>query len=50
MDLDRETSSRLSFLPGSNISPVWTPDGKAIIFRSSNPAAPRLYAIRSDGS
>ena len=49
-DLDRDTPSRLSFLPGRNTYPVWTPDGKVIVFRSSNPGAPGLYGIRSDGS
>ena len=42
-DLDRDTPSRLSFLPGLNDWPVWTPDGKNIVFRSSNPAAPGMY-------
>ena len=49
-DLDRDTPSRLSFLPGFNNYPVWTPDGKSIVFRSTNPNAPGLYGIRSDGS
>ncbi|MBK7925915.1 MAG: PD40 domain-containing protein [Bryobacterales bacterium] len=49
-DLDRDTPSRLSFLPGLNTHTVWTPNGKSIVFRSDNPAAPGLYAIRSDGS
>ncbi len=49
-DLDRDTPSRLSFLPGVNAVPAWTPDGKSLVFWSSNPAAPGLYAIRSDGS
>lgn len=49
-DLDRDTTSRLSFLPGENQFPVWTPDGNTIAFYSSNPAAPGLYAVRSDGS
>lgn len=49
-DLDRDTPSQLSFLPGMNSHPVWTPDGKSIVFRSLNTAAPGLYAIRSDGS
>ena len=49
-DLDRDTPSRLSFLPGLNRWPVWTPDGKNIVFQSSNAAAPGLYGIRSDGS
>jgi serine/threonine-protein kinase len=46
----RPLTSRLSFLPGENRWPVWTPDRKNIVFRSSNPAAPGLYWIRSDGS
>jgi serine/threonine-protein kinase len=48
-DLDRDTPSRLSFLPGENQWPVWTPDRKNIVFQSTNPAAPGLYWIRSDG-
>ncbi|MFN0101641.1 MAG: hypothetical protein ACKV2U_06055, partial [Bryobacteraceae bacterium] len=49
-DLDRDTTSRLSFLPGVNAHPVWTPDGMTIVFHSSNPGASGLHAIRSDGS
>jgi Tol biopolymer transport system component len=49
-DQDKDSPTRLSFLPGSNHFPVWTPDGKHIVFRSDNPAAPGLYSIRSDGS
>ena len=49
-DLDRDTPSRLSFVPGGNVFPVWTPDGKNIVFRSNNRAAPGLYGVRSDGS
>ena len=49
-DLDRDTPSRLSFLPGENRWPVWTPDGKNIVFQSFNPSASGLYWIRSDGS
>ncbi len=49
-DLDRDTLSRLSNLGGDNRGPVWTPDGKNIVFGSTNPAAPGIYWIRSDGS
>ena len=49
-DLERDTPSRLSVLAGQNDRPVWTPDGKSIIFHSLNPGAPGLYWIRSDGS
>ena len=49
-DLDRDTPSRLTFLPGRNADQVWTPDGRNIVFQSTNPAAPGLYGIRSDGA
>jgi len=49
-DLDRDIPSRLSFLAPQNRWPVWTPDGKNIVFQSTNPAAPGMYWIRSDGS
>jgi Tol biopolymer transport system component/predicted Ser/Thr protein kinase len=49
-DLDRDTPSRLSFLSERNRWPVWTPDGRNIVFQSANSAAPGLYWIRSDGS
>jgi Tol biopolymer transport system component len=49
-DLERDTTSRLSFFSGENRRPVWSPDGKHIIFSSGNPAASGLYWIRSDGS
>ena len=48
-DLDRDTPSRLSFLQGLNGHPVWTPDGKHIVFESQS-ANPGLYWTRSDGS
>jgi Tol biopolymer transport system component/predicted Ser/Thr protein kinase len=48
-DLDRDTASRLTFLPGTNINPVWTPDGRYIVFLSSGHPAAGLYWIRADG-
>ena len=49
-DLERDTASRVTRLPGQNQRPVWTPDGTNLIFWSSNPAAPGIYSIRADGS
>lgn len=49
-DLDRDTPSRLTFLPGQNCWLVWTPDGKNIVFQSQSPTVPGLYGLRSDGA
>jgi Tol biopolymer transport system component/predicted Ser/Thr protein kinase len=49
-DLERDTVSRVTRLPGQNVWPVWTPDGRNLIFWSSNPASPGLYWIPADGS
>ena len=48
-DLERNTPLRLSFLKNANTYPVWMPDGKGIIFRSTDTGAPGMYWIRSDG-
>jgi serine/threonine-protein kinase len=46
-DLDRDTPpSRLTFLAGLNALPVWTPDGKSIIFKHES----AMSWIRSDGA
>ena len=45
-DLDRDTPSRLTFLAGLNSNPVWTPDGKNIVFRNDQ----GLNWIRADGA
>ncbi|HYM13626.1 MAG TPA: protein kinase, partial [Bryobacterales bacterium] len=47
-NLDRETTTRLTFTGGA-ITPVWTPDGKHIVYRSIS-AAPTLWWIRTDGA
>jgi serine/threonine protein kinase/Tol biopolymer transport system component len=48
----RDTLSRLTFDPGGNGKPVWTPDGGRIVFRSNRPSgsAFNLYWQRSDGA
>ena len=49
-DLERDTPSKLSFVTGDNRNPVWTPDGRNIVFESRDPKTAGLYWIRSDGS
>jgi eukaryotic-like serine/threonine-protein kinase len=49
-DLERDTLSRLTNLPGRNNQPVWTPDGKNIVFASWEHGAPGIYWIRADGA
>jgi serine/threonine-protein kinase len=49
-DLDRGAASRLTALPGVNDTPVWTPDGLNIIFRSIDQPRPGIYGVRADGS
>jgi len=49
-DLERQTLSRLTHLPGRNNSPLWTLDGNSIVFESSHQVAPGIYWIRADGA
>jgi serine/threonine-protein kinase len=49
-DLKRDTTSRLTSLPGWNYWPVWTPDSRNIVFASVGSAAGGLYLVRADGS
>jgi Tol biopolymer transport system component len=46
-DLDRDTMSRLTSAPGNNHSPIWTPDGKHIVFGSTGKG---MSWIRADGA
>jgi Tol biopolymer transport system component len=50
-DWQRDTMSRLTFTPGVNNFPVWTPDGRGIVYRSfSGQSVGNLYWVRSDGA
>jgi serine/threonine-protein kinase len=46
-DLARDTLTRLTFEGANNVDPVWTPDGKRIVFKGH---ANRLFWQPSDGS
>ena len=43
MDQERGVETRLTSDPGSEFAPVWTPDGRALVFSADRGAAPHLY-------
>jgi len=51
-DLERETLTRLTFDPGDDHNPLWTPDGKRIVFDSgrTGEAGHNLYWKAADGT
>ena len=49
-DLDRNTTSRLTNMPGVFSCPVWTPDGQHLIFGSLGERGTGIYWLRADGS
>jgi serine/threonine-protein kinase len=48
-DLQRDNMTRLTFKTLNNSYPVWTPDGKHIVFRAQSGTSLSLQWIRSDG-
>ena len=49
-DLARETSTRLTFDPGADGWPLWSPDGQRILFRSDRDGAANIYAVAANGT
>ena len=49
LDTDRDSLTRVSF-GKDDASPVWSPDGKRIVYNSSQGGSYNLYQRRSDGS
>lgn len=48
-DVDRGTFARFTF-EGHNFAPVWSPDGKGLVFTSTRSGLPNLYWQPLDGS
>jgi serine/threonine-protein kinase len=49
-DLARGTLTRLTFDPGSDDYPVWTPDGRRLIFSSERTTARNIFWQAADGT
>ncbi len=49
-DWARATMTQLTFTGGVNRTPVWTPDGKHIVFGSTSAGTSLIQWIRSDGA
>jgi serine/threonine protein kinase len=50
LDVARNSSTRFTFDPANDDDPVWSPDGKNIVFSSNRKGETRLYIKPSDGS
>ncbi len=50
LDLRRDALVKLTSLGGRVAYPVWSPDGKHILFAANAGGVPNLYVIRSDAS
>jgi eukaryotic-like serine/threonine-protein kinase len=49
-DFSRETLTRFTFEGSGNLNPVWTPDGKRIVFQSNKEGPFNLFWQLADGS
>jgi len=49
LDLARGTPTRLSF-GGQNDFPIWTPDGKRVVYGGTKDGKPGIYSVPADGS
>jgi eukaryotic-like serine/threonine-protein kinase len=50
LDPERDTATRLTFDSGDEESPVWSPDGEWIAFRSNRKDTGDVYRIRASGA
>jgi serine/threonine-protein kinase len=49
-DLMRATLTRLTFDPGADTTPAWTPDSRRIVFSSSRGTGQNIYIQAADGT
>ena len=49
-DLTTGVSTQLTFDPGRDYSPIWTPDGEYVVFHSSRDGPFNIYRRRADGT
>ena len=49
-DLARHSLTRLTFDPGVDTLPRWTPDGRQIVFQSERTGVLNVYRVAADGS
>ena len=49
-DLARNTLTRLTFEPGADSTPLWTPDGRQLLFSSDRGGAQNVYVQAADGT
>jgi len=50
LDIARNSSTRFTFNPANDDNPVWSPDGKNVVFSSNRKDESRLYIKPADGS
>ena len=50
LDLKRGTKTRLTFGPGTQLSAVWSPDGKSVYYSSNAKGGNQVYSKAADGS
>ena len=50
LDIATRAMRKLTVNPANDRDPVWSPDGKSVVFLSTRPEAPGLYRKNSDGT
>ena len=49
-DLQRDTPTRLTFDPGQDRHPLWSPDGQRVVFGSARAGTMNIYSRAADGT